>query len=213
VSGRLSDPTIELRDQSGAMLTQNDNWKDSPSHTEIESTGFAPGDDRESATVWVVNPGAYTAIVRGKNESGIGLIEIYDRSAGKGSELANISARGFVETGDNVLIGGFIVSNETLGTRVLLRAIGPSLKPGIPTALDDPTLQLVNANGAAIRFNDNWKDSPDRAEIEATGAAPKNDFESAAILTLPPAQYTAIVRGTNNKTGIGVVEIYNVKPK
>jgi hypothetical protein len=213
VPGRLNDPTLELHDASGALLTQNDNWKDSPARAEIQSTGFAPSDDRESVIVWVVNPGAYTAIVRGKNESGIGVVEIYDRSAGKGAELANISARGFVETGDNALIGGFIVSNEPLGTRVLLRAVGPSLKPGIPNALDDPTIQLVNANGAAMKFNDNWKDSPDRMEIEETGAAPKNDLESAVILTLPPAQYTAIVRGTNNTTGIGVVEIYNVKPK
>ena len=213
VPERLNDPTIELRDSSGARLTENDNWKDSPSRAEVQSAGFAPSDDRESAMVWVVNPGAYTAIVRGKNESGIGLIEIYDRSAGKNSELANISARGFIETGDNVLIGGFIVSNDVLGTRILLRAIGPSLKPDIPNALDDPTLQLVNANGAAMQSNDNWKNSPDRAEIEATGAAPKHDLESAAILTVPPAQYTAIVRGKNNTTGIGVVEVYNVKPK
>jgi hypothetical protein len=213
VNGRLNDPTIELRDASGVKLTENDNWRDAPSHSEIESTGFAPKDDRESAMVWVLNPGAYTAIVRGKNESGIGLIEIYDRSSGRTSELANISARGFVETGDNALIGGFIVSNDASGTRVLLRAIAPSLKPGIANALDDPTLQLVNANGVAMQFNDNWVTSPDRTEIENTGAAPKNDFESAIILSLPPAQYTAIVRGNANKTGTAVVEIYNVKPK
>jgi len=204
---------IELHDSSGALLTGNDNWKDSPSRSEIQSTGFAPGDERESATVWIVNPGAYTLIVRGKNESGIGSVEIYDRSADRAAELANISSRGFVETNDNVLIGGFILGNQPAGTRVLLRGIGPSLKPGIPNALDDPTIQVVDGNGTTLASNDNWKDSADRTEIEGTGIPPTKDAESAAILSLMPGQYTAIVRGAGNKTGIGLVEIYNVKPK
>jgi len=213
VPRRLPDPMIALHDSSGALLTGNDNWKDSPSRSEIQSTGFAPGDERESATVWVVNPGAYTLIVRGKNESGIGSVEIYDRSADRAAELANISSRGFVETNDNVLIGGFILSNQPAGTRVLLRGIGPSLKPGIPNALDDPTIQVVDGNGTTLASNDNWKDSADRTEIEGTGIPPTKDAESAAILSLMPGQYTAIVRGAGNKTGIGLVEIYNVKPK
>ena len=212
VPGRLNDPTIELRDSSGALLMANDDWKDSPSRTEIQSTGFAPSDDRESAFIWILNPGAYTAIVRGKNESGIGLIEVYDRSADKAAELANVSSRGFIEQGDNALIGGFIVGNEPAGTRIVFRGTGPSLKPGIPNALNDPTLQIVNQNGTTLQANDNWKDSSDRAAIEALGLQPKHDSEAAAMLTMVPAQYTAIVRGAGSETGIGLVEVYNVKP-
>lgn len=211
VPGRLDDPNVELFDNNGVSLEKNDDWKDSPNRAEIQSSGFAPSDDRESVIARVVNPGIYTAIMRGKNDtSGIGVVEVYDRSQGGDGQLANISSRGFVDTGDNALFGGFIVGSQPGGTRIIARGIGPSLKPGIANALDDPTIELYDGNGSSLGANDNWKDSPDRAEIENSGIAPKNDAESAVVLAVQPAQYTAIVRGKSQATGVGVVEIYNV---
>lgn len=211
VPGRLDDPTLELFDENGGSIEFNDNWRDAPEHGEIEGSGFAPEDERESAISRILNPGAYTAIVRGAgNTTGIAVVEAYDRSPGGDGQLANISTRGFVETSDNVLIGGFIVGNEQGGTRVVVRAIGPSLKPAIQNTLDDPTVEVYNANGDSIATNDNWKDSPDRAEIEKDGLAPTKDPESAVILNVVPAGYTAIVRGKDNTTGVGVVDVYNV---
>jgi len=212
VSGRLEDSTLELFDRNGSPIAFNDNWKDSESRADIEASGLAPEDDREAVIARTLEPDTYTAIMRGRSDTtGIGLLEVYDRSAGVASELANISTRGFVQTDENALFGGFIVGSQDNGTRVLLRAIGPSLKPRLPQALDDPELELFDGNGSPIALNDNWKDSERRAEIEATGIAPSNDAESAILLDASPALYTAIVRGRGRTSGVGSVEIYNVK--
>ncbi|MDQ6625883.1 MAG: hypothetical protein M3Y69_07070, partial [Verrucomicrobiota bacterium] len=189
----------------------NDNWKDSPSRDEIASSGFAPSDDRDSVISRTLSPGSYTVLVRGKgNATGIAVVEAYDRTQNAASQAANISARGSVENGDNALFGGFIVNTQSSGTRVLARGIGPSNKSQVPNVLSDPTIELYDANGGSIGFNDNWKDSSDRAEIESTGLAPKDDAEAAVILNVTPAAYTAIVRGKNGATGVGLIEIYNV---
>ena len=206
----LEDPTLELRDSNGVVLVSNDNWKDSPQRSEIEANGLAPGDDRESAILRSLDPGRYTAIVRGKdNTTGIALVEAYDIQK-DASLLANISTRGFVETDDNVMIGGFIAGNNSAPTRILIRAIGPSLKNNVPSAMDDPLLELHDRNGTTIATNDNWKDDQ-RTEIEQTGIPPTNDFEAAIVQTLTPDNYTAIVRGKDNTTGVGLVEIYNIR--
>ena len=212
VAGRMSDPTLELRDASGALMASNNNWKDSPERAAIEATGIPPNDDRESAIVRTLAPGPYTAILSGnENSTGIALVEVYDRGLSANSILANISSRGFVEAADNVMIGGFITGNQPGNTKVLVRAIGPSMKNQVPNALDDPTLELFDSNGAAIGSNDNWKESADRAEIETTGIPPGNDLEAAVIRTIPPGGYTAIVRGKNDTSGVGLVEIYNIR--
>ena len=212
VAGRMSDPTLELRDGSGVPVASNDNWKDSPDRAAIEATGIPPNDDRESAIVRTLAPGPYTVILSGKDDStGIALVEVYDRSLSATSILANISSRGFVEAADNVMIGGFITGKEPGNTKVLVRAIGPSMKQQLPNALDDPTLELFDANGAPIGSNDNWIESADRAEIEATGIPPGNDFEAAVVRTVVPGGYTAIVRGKNDTSGVGLVEIYNIR--
>ena len=211
VAGRLEDPTLELLDSGGNPIAFNDNWKDTEGRQDIETQGLQPADDRESALARTLAPGLYTAIVRGANSSsGVGLVEAYDADRSASTKLANISTRGFVETGDNVMIGGFIVGDQSSGIRVVARAIGPSLKPLLPQALDDPTLELVDQYGNTLRSNDNWKDSSDRAEIEAAGLAPQQDAESALAATLAPAPYTAIVRGRGDTSGIGVVEVYQV---
>ena len=212
VPGRMADPTLELRDSNGVLLTSNDNWKDSPERTQIEATGFQPSDDRESAILRTLAPAAYTAILRGKdNTTGIALVEVYDRGLSVDSLLANISSRSFVETADNVLIGGFIAGNQSASTDILVRALGPSTKNSLPNALDDPTLELHDSNGTMLASNDNWKDAPERAQIEGTGIPPSHDLESAIFRTLAPAPYTAIVRGKDGGLGVGVVEIYNIR--
>ena len=211
VEGRLGDPVLELYDGNGTFITSNDNWKDSESRAQVEASGLAPTNDAEAAIARVFAPGAYTAIVRGKDNSvGIALVEAYDTSSGSDSRLANISTRGTVETGDNVLIGGFILGSQPGPARIIVRAIAPSLKGSLPTALDDPRLELFDANGTVIAENDNWKDAASRSEIEANSLAPANDAESALLMNVVPAQYTAIVRGKDGQTGIGLVEVYNV---
>ena len=209
-AGRLSDPTLELRDASGGLITSNDNWRDSPDRAEIESAGLAPEDDREAVVVRTLAPGQYTALVAGKDAtSGIGLVEIYDRTANSASVLANISTRGSVRTDDNVLIGGFIAGNQSGDARIMVRGIGPSLRDQVAGALEDPVLELRDADGALITSNDNWKDDQ-QSEIEATGIPPRDDAEAAIIRSLSPALYTAILRGKDDTSGIALVEIYRL---
>lgn len=217
VGGALQDPTLELHDGSGAVIAFNDNWKTSETggsqQTLIENTGAAPKDDRESAMVKQLAPGNYTAIVRGKGDTtGIALVEAYDIDPAGGSKLANISTRGSVQTGDNVLIGGFIAGpGDAAPTRVLLRGIGPSLsQQGVQQPLQDPTLELHDANGTKIDANNDWKESR-QSDIAATGIPPSDDRESAILVdALPPGPYTAILAGANNGVGVGLVEIYNL---
>ena len=212
VEGRMADPMLELYDATGALVSANDNWKDSPERAGIEGTGIPPSDERESAILQTLAPGAYTAILRGSGDTtGIALVEVYDRGIAANSLLANISSRSFVEANDNVLIGGFIAGNLTGNTRIMVRAIGPSMGSQLQNALQDPTLTLHDSNGATLAANDNWRDSSQSAEIEDSGIAPADDRESAVLTTIPPAAYTAIVRGNNDSVGVGAVEIYNIR--
>jgi hypothetical protein len=212
VTGALQDPMLELF-AGNTSLAKNDNWKQNQ-QAEIKATGVAPTKDAEAAIVRTLAPGSYTAIVRGKNGTGIGLIEVYDLSAAADAKLANISSRGFVDTGENALIGGFIAGGKGPGatdTTVVVRVLGPSLKnSGVSDPLSDPMLQLVNANGTTVRSNDSWK-SDQEAELEAIGIQPSNDVEPALAVTLSAGNYTAIVRGKDNGTGVALVEIYNVQ--
>jgi hypothetical protein len=208
ITNPLQNPTLELHDHTGAVIASNDNWLDAPNRQEIINSGLAPSNNLESAILTSLNPGAYTAIVRGVNNgTGIALVEGYDLDPTAGSKLGNISTRAFVQTGDNVVIGGLIISGAS-SEDVVVRAIGPSLTQyGIANALADPMLELHDGNGALIVSNDNWKDTQ-QTEIQATGLAPSNDAESAILRTLAPGNYTAIVRGKNNTTGVALVEVY-----
>jgi uncharacterized delta-60 repeat protein len=210
LADRLENPTLELRDSSGALLDANDDWIDSPNKQAIIDSTIPPSNDLESAIVATLpaNGSGYTAIVRGVNGStGIGVVEAYDLDGSVDSKLANISTRGLVQTGNNVLIAGTIVLGQS-AQKVIIRAIGPSLTIG--GKLLDPTLQLVDANGVQVAFDDNWRTGGQEAEIIATTIPPTNDFESAIVATLPGngASYTAVVRGANDTTGIAVVEVY-----
>jgi phospholipase/lecithinase/hemolysin len=205
----LADPTLELY-QGSALIMSNDNWKDSQ-ESAIEATGIPPTNDLESAIVATLTPGTYTVILRGKNNgTGIGLVEAYDLDPTAQSTLANTSTRGLVQTGDNVLIAGFIVGGGGSDT-VVVRAIGPSLAAaGVANPLADPTLDLYDANGAIILSDDNWRDSQE-ALIQSTGLAPTNDAESAIIRSLTPGGYTAVVRGKDGGAGVALVEVYNLQ--
>lgn len=210
--GALGDPILELRDSSGSLIASNDNWR-SDQEAEIIATSIPPDNDSESALVATLpaQNSAYTAIVRGVNNgTGVGLVEVYDLAPTLDSKPANISTRGLVQTGDNVLIGGLMILGQN-PLSVIARAMGPSLP--MPGTLGDPTLSLHDGNGALIAFNDNWR-SEQEAEIVATGIPPNNNLESAIVATLPAngAFYTAIVRGQDGASGVGLIEFYALNP-
>jgi hypothetical protein len=220
VAGALQDPVLELRDSHGAVIT-NDNWR-SRQEAEIQQSGLAPTDDRESAIIVTVPAGNYTGIIRGANGStGVGLIEIYDlgtpggnndREEADATELGNLSVRADVETDDNVLIDGLILRGGN-PQRVLFRALGPSLKDNgkpVPGALQNPTLELHDGNGVLLAMNDDWMTASNASEIRASSLAPKDPRESAILMRLVPGQYTSIMRGVDRTTGIGLAEVYQL---
>ena len=210
VTDVLADPVLELHDNSGALIASNDNWLDNYNRQEIIDSGIAPASEKE-AVILAILPStqagsAYTTILRGANNStGIGLVEIYDLDLAGDSKLANMATRGLVQTGNNVLIAGAIVAGQT-SQKVIIRALGPSVP--VSGKLADPILELHDGNGALLEANDNWVDSPNKQAIIDSTIPPTNNAESAIVRTLSPANYTAIVRGVNNTTGIAVVEVY-----
>ena len=213
VPGALADPTLELHGGAGELITSNDNWVSSPQKQAIIDSGVAPTNDREAAIVATLLEGNYTAVVAGAGgNTGVGLVEIYDLDRSATNRLLNLATRGRVETGDNVMIAGLIVGG-TQNTRIIVRALGPSLAtltPPVPDALADPMLELRDAQGSLLETNDDWVNSAHKQEITDSTLAPPNNKESAIIRALPPANYTAIVRGVNGAIGIGLVELYNL---
>jgi hypothetical protein len=213
IADALADPVLELHGPAGFATITNDNWRDTQEN-EIQATGIQPTDDLESAIVVTLDPGSYTAIVRGNgNTSGVALVEIYDLNDGVASRLANLSTRAFVSTGEDIVIAGFLLSDEGGEDRVIVRGIGPSLAPGsfpVSAVLADPTLELYDSNGMLMRANNDWQDDAfQAAEITAAGLAPTSHLESAIAATLPPGLYTALLSGINSGTGIGLVEVYD----
>jgi hypothetical protein len=218
ISGVLTDPTLELRVASGALLFQNDDWQDNPAQAaQLIALGLAPQDPKESAIVASLHFGGFYAVnLAGKNgDTGIGVVEIYDIDPAADSQLSNISTRGFVETGDNVMIGGFILGgpSQAGNTRIAVRGIGPSLAQfGLNPVLANPMLELRDSNGVLLISNDDWQDDPaSAAQLTAHALAPQNSLESGIFAALPPGAFTAILTGKNDGTGIGLVEIYNVQ--
>jgi N-acetylneuraminic acid mutarotase len=207
VEGTLGNPTLELYNGAGALIASNDNWTDSANRQQITDSALAPLHGLEAAILTELAPGNHTAIVRGAGAtSGIALVEVFDLEAGSPAKLGNISARARVQTGDDVLIGGVIVTG-TEPANFLVRAVGPSVP--LNGALADPWLQLFDANGTPMAANDNWR-STQEAEITATGLRPLHDLEAAILRSLGPGRYTAIVRGVGDSSGIGLVEAYSV---
>jgi len=215
VPGALADPTLELHDGTGALIASNNNWKTTQiggiitqdQVADIQASTVAPSNDAESAIIGTLAPGSYTAQLRGvNNTTGIGVAEAFDLSLGSAAKVGNVSTRGQVGTGNDIMIAGFIIVNNPL--KVVVRGIGPSLTGfGVPNALANPTLELHDGNGALVLANNDWK-TTQQAEITATGLQPSNDLESALVLTLQPGPYTAQLRGNNNGTGVGVIDVF-----
>ena len=207
VSGALVDPLLALF-QNSVQLAANDNWRDQQ-QTAIAATGRAPPDGREPAILSSLAPGSYTATLRGKNDTtGIGLIEVYDQGPPGSSFLKNISTRGFVATGEKVMIAGFVIAGGS--KKVIVRALGPTLAQfGVPNVLQNPTLALFDSNGHLIASNDDWQNAQ-AGEIQASGLAPPNQAESAIVITAPIGNITAILAGKNGTTGNGLVEVYSL---
>jgi hypothetical protein len=233
VTGLLADPILELHDSTGATISMNDNWKDNSQTDQdtiigagLDMYNGATISDMESVLVASLPPkdesvtgsGEYTAVVSGVNSvTGVGLVEVYDLDdASAEAQLANISTRALVGTGDNVMIGGVIVgpgNADPPNATVVIRAIGPSLANAVPPvtgALPDPLLELHNVDGDIIQMNDNWMDGANQADIAALQLAPSDDSESALLANLIPGNYTAIVSGVGGTTGVGLVEVFHV---
>ena len=227
IANALANPRVELHNGTGALVASNDNWQTTilggiitgDQVTAIQNSGYAPTAASESAIIANLQPGNYTAIVRGvNNTTGVALVEVYDLNPGGNSSLGNISTRSFVQTGQNVMIGGFIVQGA-VPKRVIIRAIGPELTQfGIPDALANPRLELHNGAGTLIATNDNWQTTVlggiitgnQVSAIQNSGHAPTAASESAIIANLQPGSYTAIVRGVSNTIGVGLVEVYDL---
>ena len=205
--GKMLDPMLVLHDASGAVMGANDNWGQNGNSQEIVASGIPPSNPSEAALLMSLPPGSYTAVLSGASQTtGTAVVEVYDLDPAADSKLANISTRAAVQTGDNVLIGGLIVVGQS-GADVIVRAIGPSLP--VEGAMPNPTLELRDANGGVLAFNDDWRSSQQAAIIN-TGVPPTHDAESAIVTTFSPGAYTAIVRGGNGTTGVAVVEVYQL---
>jgi hypothetical protein len=217
ITDALPNPTLEIRDANNVIIARNNDWKvtevggiiTGDQSEQISSSGLAPSDDLESAIIADLLPGNYTALVRGVGDTtGTAIVDAYDMGGNSPARLANIATRGLVQPGDKLMIAGFIIQNASV--RAAIRAIGPSLSAfGITNALPDTTLQLRDQNGAILLENDDWKTDPtQKDELQSSGLQPSHDLEAALIMTIPPGQYTAQVRGKPEVSGIGVVEVY-----
>jgi hypothetical protein len=210
VPDAMADPVLELHGPNGFVTVINNNWRDDPvQEALIIASGIPPTNDLESAIDATLAPGAYTAIVRGNNNtSGVALVEVYDLSEGVLAKLANISTRAFVGTADNIVIAGFMLGNNNGDDRVVVRGVSA---PGVPDPLLDPTLELRNADGALIGSDNDWQDdAAQAAAITELGLAPPGTLDAAIVVTVPPGIYTALLAGRNSTTGVGLVEVYDV---
>jgi hypothetical protein len=214
VANVLSDPMLELHDSSGTTIATNDDWQTGSQVSQISSSGYAPNNSNEPALIATLAAGAYTAIVRGYNNStGVALVEVYELDT-LSTRLSNISTRGQVGTNQNVLIGGLIISGST-SKKLIVRAIGPSLASppfSLSGTLSNPTLELHDSSGNLLASNDDWGSGTQAAAISASGYQPSNAKESAIIATLASGNYTAIVRGVNDSAGIALVDAYDLDP-
>jgi hypothetical protein len=212
VPNALQDPVVEIRDSKGAVVATNDNWQSSQ-QADIHATGIAPSDKRESAIVSALDPGPYTAVMRGaKNGTGVGLVELYDLDdQPPQTEFADVSTRGFVGKADNVMIGGTIIAPGA-SANMIVRAIGPSLTAKrVAGALQDPTLEVHDSTGSKIASNDDWQSNTTQAAaVESAGLAPTDVRESAISVSLKPGNYTAIIRGKNDTQGVALVEFFKL---
>lgn len=210
LSDALTDPVLTLFDASGAAIETNNSWQSGANAAQVTAMGLEPTDPEEAVILATLMPAAYTAVVTSKDSTpGISLVELYDLSPSSNSTLANISTRGSVGVGDNVLISGLIVGAVENAT-VLVRALGPSLGSAVNEPLSDPALTIYDANGSVIASNDNWQDDVNASAVEQNQLAPENEMESAIVLHPPAGAYSAIVTGADGNSGICLVEVYDL---
>ena len=215
----ILDPKLELTPPGGAtLIAENDDWMQSPNAGALQATAWVPTDSREAAEILTLPAGAYTVVVSGKdNATGIGLVEVYEVGR-DGNKVINLATRGWVDTGNNVMIGGFVIEGTAGSTkRVLIRVLGPSLEEyGVPNWLFDPAARLYNAAGELLLDNDDWDAGPHQDEITAFGRAPGNRREPGMLIDIAPGAYTVIVRPFENpppegiQPGIGLIEVYEI---
>lgn len=210
IANALANPTLQLvRSSDQAVVASNDDWGSASNAADVTASGFAPADAHESAILIALPPGAYTAIVGGAGgTTGVGVVEVFEVDHPE-TPLVNIATRGTVQTGANVMIGGFTLQGSAPRT-VVVRARGPSLAAaGVPNALANPTLQLVRSSDqAVVATNDDWGSAANASQVSASGFAPSDPSESAILVTLDPGAYTAIVSGAGGGTGVGMVEVF-----
>jgi hypothetical protein len=211
ISDALADPVLELHGPGSFTTVINDNWRDTQEQ-QIQSAGLSPTNNFEPAIWATLAPGAYTTILRGKNNTtGTALVEIYDLTSAADSKLGNLSTRAFVGDGQNIAIAGFMVSAGG-SDRVVVRGLGPSLSAlGVGNVLANPALELRDNNGSLLVSNNDWQDNTVQAgQITAAGLALSNSLDSALLAILPPGHYTALLFGGNNGTGNALVEVYDL---
>lgn len=211
IADALADPVLELHGPGSFPTVTNDNWKDTQQQ-QIQAAGLSPTHVLEPAIWATLSPGAYTAILRGTNNTtGTALVEIYDLNPAADSKLGNLSTRAFIGIDQNIAIAGLMVSAGDASDRIVVRGLGPSLAPAVSNVLANPTLELRNNNGSLLVSNNDWQDNTVQAQqITAAGLAPTNSLESAVVAILPAGRYTALLFGANNSTGNGLVEVYDL---
>jgi hypothetical protein len=213
IPGALADPVLELHGPAGFATITNDNWRDTQEQ-QIQGAGLAPTSTLEPAIWAVLSPGAYTVILRGNNNTtGTALVEVYDLNPAADSKLANLSTRAFCDVNADIIIAGLMIGNGGASDRIVVRGIGPSLAPAVGNVMANPVLELRNNNGTLLGSNNDWQDNPVQAQqITAAGLGLTNSLNCALFAVLPPGRYTALLYGTNNGTGNGLVEVYDLGP-
>lgn len=219
VAGALDDPVVNLYSGSNVILT-NDDWGTGfadISQAPVSMISLAPTSPYESVLLNRFNSGGYTAIVSGYPNggvagTGVGLVELYDLEIGSAASLINVSTRGQVGTGANVMIGGFVIQGP--GTKkIIIRALGPSLSAApfnLTGTLQNPTVTLYSGSQVIAQNDDHAQNSAsDQAAISAKNLVPTDPRESAIYIVLAPGAYTAIVSGVGGTTGIALVEVYD----
>jgi hypothetical protein len=210
ITDALADPVLELHGPGSFSTITNDNWRDTQQQ-QIQAAGLSPSNNLEPAIWATLSPGAYTTVLRGTNNTtGTALVEIYDLTPAAGSKLGNLSTRAFIGADQNIAIAGLMVSSGD-PDQIVVRGLGPSLASTVSNTLANPALELRNNNGSLLVSNNDWQDIPVQAQqISAAGLGLSNNLESAVLAILPPGRYTALLFGSDNGTGNGIVEVYDL---
>ena len=228
VAGFLADPVLRVYDSSGTQVYLNDDWGQSSDAALISTANIRLGafplgnGSADSGGILTLAPGAYTAQISGKapnsfDATGVALAEVYDDDA-QSSRLVNISARGFVGPGASIMIPGFVTTTACTPApkKFLVRGVGPSLQQfGVANTLANPTLTIVDSAGKTVASNDDWEQNQNIADLRAATTSlafplAPGSKDAALLIALPPGQYTALVSGVGNTSGVALVEVYEV---